>query len=292
MAIEDERTVASERDRCCIDMTTLRRMRRAWTWPLGLSRVHSGDPYPELRAGGFTRFDGTAQFYGRVHALLRTLGPAPTVLDLGAGRGVTEEGLLDIHRWLLDLRASAGKVVGVDVEDSVLTNPFVTEAHVIEPGGRLPIHDRAVDLVLCDHAFEHLVDPAAVARELRRVIREGGWICARTPNKWGYIALAARAVPNRLHAAVVRRAQPIREERDVFPTYYRLNTQADIAEQFPPSEFEHVIYGWEPELAYFATSRAAAAAVRSMGRLTPERLRPVLLVFLHRYGPVNSSSDL
>ena len=41
--------------------------------------------FPESYAGGFSRVDGTVQFYMRVRALLR---PDDTVLDLGAGRGV------------------------------------------------------------------------------------------------------------------------------------------------------------------------------------------------------------
>ena len=39
---------------------------------------------PERRAGGFTRDDGTVQFYLRINALLF---PEATLLDFGAGRG-------------------------------------------------------------------------------------------------------------------------------------------------------------------------------------------------------------
>jgi hypothetical protein len=39
---------------------------------------------PEITAGGFSRADGTIEFYQRVCALLRR---AAAVLDLGAGRG-------------------------------------------------------------------------------------------------------------------------------------------------------------------------------------------------------------
>lgn len=129
-----------------------------------------------------------------------------------------------------------------------------------------------------------------MARELTRVLCPGGWICARTPNRRGYIAVAARAVPDRLHARVLRRAadpptrrvQPLRREEDVFDTVYRLNTPADIAEHFPEVRYEHIIYGWESEPAYFANFPSAAALVRFAGRLTPQTLRPTLLVFLHR----------
>lgn len=243
------------------------------------------DPYPERRAGGFTRVDGSVQFYVRIHALLESLGPRPIVLDFGAGRGAAFDEGIPIHRSLLDLRSKAEKVIGVDVAEPVLGNPALTEAHVIAPGGSLPLSDRSVDLVVADHIFEHLSDPAPVARELTRVLRPAGWICARTPNRRGYIAVAARAVPNRLHSRVLRRVQPSRREEDVFDTVYNLNTLGDIAEHFPVAEYEHIIYGWDPEPAYVAKSASATALFRLLGRLTPEALRPMLLIFLRRRVP-------
>lgn len=243
------------------------------------------DPYPERHAGGFTRLDGGVQFYVRIHALLESLGRRPVVLDFGAGRGASFDEDDPIRRCLLDLRSKAEKVIGVDIADAVLGNPALTEAHVIAPGGPLPLGDQSVDLVVADHIFEHLADPAIVARELTRVLRPAGWICARTPNRWGYIAVAARAVPNRLHARVLRRVQPSRREEDMFDTVYHLNTPGDIAEHFPVEEYEHIIYGWEPEPSYVANSASATALFRLLGRLTPEALRPMLLVFLRRKVP-------
>ncbi|OWY62641.1 hypothetical protein B7486_57335, partial [cyanobacterium TDX16] len=40
--------------------------------------------YPEVGAGGFSRSDGTVEFWSRVQALVT---PGAHVLDLGAGRG-------------------------------------------------------------------------------------------------------------------------------------------------------------------------------------------------------------
>ncbi len=237
--------------------------------------------FPELGAGGFTRVDGTVQFYVRVRALLAELDE-PTVVDLGAGRGAGASSPVPIHRHLLDLRPLAKQVIGVDIDPAVEENPLVDTAHVIEESGVLPLADASVDLVVADHTFEHITDPTPVAAELTRVLRPGGWLCARTPNRWGYIALAAKVVPNRLHALALERLQPDRESRDVFPTAYRLNTPKAIRKHFPADRFDSIIIGWEPELAYGAGSRLASACSSVIARLTPERLRPVLLVFMRR----------
>jgi hypothetical protein len=74
--------------------------------------------------------------------------------------------------------------------------------------------------------FEHIEDPEWLARELLRIVKPRGLITAFTPNKFGYFAVAARMVPNRLHVGALSKIQPGRKAEDVFPTHYRLNTAA------------------------------------------------------------------
>lgn len=180
--------------------------------------------YPETAAGGYSSVDGTVQFYSRVRALLR---PEFIVLDLGAGRG---EGLLDdpvpFRRDLRTLRGHCADVIGCDVDPVVLSNPGLDRAFLISPDGRLALPDASVDVIVSDYVLEHIEDPAAFAAEVSRVLKPGGWFCARTPNYWGYIAVASRMIPNRLHAKVLARVQVGRKEKDVFPTWYRMGVVA------------------------------------------------------------------
>jgi len=84
--------------------------------------------YPEVAAGGFTRVDGTVEFYTRVNALLR---PDMVVVDYGAGRGrFVEDESAPLRRDLRTLQGKVAKVVGLDVDDAVLSNPVLDEAHV------------------------------------------------------------------------------------------------------------------------------------------------------------------
>ncbi len=249
------------------------------------------DPFPERRAGGFTRFDGSVNFYVRVRALLATPDVRPVVVDFGAGRGSDLDDALPIHAQLLDLRTTASRVIGIDIDESVLMNPRLTDAHVISAGDPIPMPDQSADMVLLDHVLEHITDPAPVASELHRILRPGGWICARTPNKWGYVAIASRLIPNHWHTRLLRLVQPDRRAEDVFPTFYRLNTRRAIKTAFPPEEFEHIVYTWEPEPAYAGRSTAMAMLFTLLRRATPDRVRPVLLIFLRRRqhpGPIRS----
>ena len=169
--------------------------------------------FPEVGAGGYSRRDGTLEFFGRVNALLDPNGVA---LDLGAGRGRgAVDDTVEYRRRMRVLRGKCRRVIGIDVDPAVLDNPGLDEAYVIEHDAPLPLDDSSVDLVVSDMTFEHIDHPAHTAAELTRVLRPSGWICARTPNRWGYIGIAANAIPNRWHVALLKYLQPQRDRKSV-----------------------------------------------------------------------------
>lgn len=190
--------------------------------------------YPERRFSEVYREDSKLLFFSIVSDLIDANS---TVLDLGAGRGQVVESARGYMRWLIDLRGRCKKLIGADIDPVVLTNPYVDEAIVMHPSGSISLPDNSVDCIACFAVLEHIADPASFAVEVERVLRPGGWLCGWTPNKWGYVGLSARMVPNRFHAKVAKRALPgdTREENDVFPTVYRLNTVGAIGRYFPSS---------------------------------------------------------
>lgn len=236
--------------------------------------------YPEAAVGGYTKLDGLVEFYTRVGTLVDR---DSHVLDFGAGRGAwaIEPGP-ELHRRLRRLRGRVARVVGTDVDPVVTTNPTLDEAHVVGLGEPLPFEDATFDLVVADHVLEHVdaEDAPAVAADLLRVLRPGGWLAARTPNKWGMIGLAARAVPNRLHVAVLERLQPDRRAEDVFPVRYAMNTRADLTRLFAPHAVH--VYGHASEPRYFGSSPTAWRLAAGADRLTPSRLAPTLMVFIQK----------
>ena len=235
--------------------------------------------FPELPAGGYSRIDGTVEFHQRVNALC---APDSVVVDFGAGRGRFVEDDVPFRRRLQNRRGCVRRVIGLDVDPAVLVNPTLDEAHVISVGAPLPMPDASVDLVVADHVFEHIDDPAWASRELDRVLRPGGWICARTPNRWGAIAVPARLVPNRWHDAVLARVQPDKQSRDTFPTRYLLNRPSALRRWFPPDRFDDCSYMHETEPAYAGRSPAAWTLFRGLAAITPAPLRSVYLVFLRK----------
>jgi len=236
--------------------------------------------FPEIEAGGFSRIDSTVQFYTRVNALLN---PDLVLLDFGAGRGVSHlEDVVPYRRELRNFRGKVREVIGADVDPVVVTNPSLDRALVLDPTGTIPLSDECVHLIVSDFTFEHIRDASHTASELNRILIPGGWICARTPNKYGYIALASQLVPEFLRMHVLRLVQPRREEQDVFKTFYRLNTLRALQGYFSPAEYEYFVYSWDAEPAYHANSKAFFRFLLMIHHITPPMFQTLLLIFLRK----------
>ncbi|MGB5835222.1 MAG: class I SAM-dependent methyltransferase [Thiohalocapsa sp.] len=236
--------------------------------------------FPETQAGGFSRRDGTVEFFSRVNALLTA---DAVVVDFGAGRGRgAAEDPVPYRRALRSLQAKCRRLVAVDIDDAVLQNPSVDEAHLVREGERLPFADSSIDLIVSDMTFEHIIDPEQTIAELKRVLKPGGWICARTPNRWGYIGIGANLIPNRFHASLLKYLQPQRNEVDIFPTTYRLNTYQAFSKIFPANQFINATYSYTSEPSYLAQAKAAWWIMLLVERIIPPKLAPFWHIFLQK----------
>lgn len=102
--------------------------------------------------------------------------PVKTILDLGCGTGRFSEALA-MH--------FDAQVIGLDPSTKMLdqARKKLRDARVrYQPGAgeAIPLADDSVDLVYMSMSFHHFTDPRAVARECRRVLREGAPAVLRT----------------------------------------------------------------------------------------------------------------
>ncbi|WRH76558.1 MAG: class I SAM-dependent methyltransferase [Sphingobium sp.] len=154
-------------------------------------------------------------FAERIHAVLRA---NDNVLDLGAGAGIIA---------VMNFRGKARRICGIDLDPRVIDNPYLDEGQVCDANS-IPYPDNSFDLIFSDNVFEHLEQPELVLKEAARVLKPGGRLLFKTPNRWHYMPLIARMTPHRFHQFINRLRG--RDEVDTFPTVYRANTPHDVQE--------------------------------------------------------------
>jgi SAM-dependent methyltransferase len=103
------------------------------------------------------------------------------VLDFGCGTGY------GTHR----IAGGCSSIVGVDISVDAISSATATftapnlQFELIEPVEHqtLPFEDHSFDVVLSFQVFEHLTDPGAYLREVRRVLAPGGTFICVTPDR-------------------------------------------------------------------------------------------------------------
>lgn len=150
--------------------------------------------------------------------ILKRLCRDANLLDLGAGAGVVAE---------MNFRGIVARVVGVDLDQRVLENPYLDEA-IVGDVGLLPFPNGEFDVVVADNVLEHLCEPDRVFAEVARVLKPGGVFLFKTPNRYHYVAVLASLLPLAFHRFYNKLRG--RLELDTFPTKYRANSRASIHE--------------------------------------------------------------
>ncbi len=238
----------------------------------------SYDPSIDL-IGHYAPLDGTIEFYGRINSLLK---PSYTVLDLGAGRGTWF--FADKSEYRRRLRSIKGKVqtfIGADVDEAVLSNQTTDENLLIEEG-RIPLPDSSVDVIICDFVLEHIANPTRFELEVYRVLKSGGFFCARTPHLLHYVSVAARCISDINHSRVLKLIQPRRKSEDTFPTAYKCNTMRAVSRYWGNDRWKHFSYIYCPHPSYYFDNRLVYCFLSAMHKILPRLLSANILVFLEK----------
>jgi SAM-dependent methyltransferase len=116
--------------------------------------------------------------------LLPHLSPGMRLLDVGCGPGSITLGLAEA--------LAPGEVVGVDIEPRIVERARAAAAEraglnvrfEVGDAYALPFPDAAFDAAFARSVLQHLSDPVAALREVRRVLRPGGVVGLRDGD-WG-----------------------------------------------------------------------------------------------------------
>lgn len=183
------------------------------------------------------------------------------VLDLGCGRG----GVVELIWREVELAA------GLDPDSPSLSEHRAQGMPVVRGvGERLPFATASFDLVVSVWVMEHLEQPEAMLREVRRVLRPGGHFVFLTPNLRNplmWLNRLGKALP-RLQRRLVPRLYG-RQEADTFPVRYRANTVRVLREQAGRSGLEVAELRVVPDPTYLALNGLMFRASVLSERLMP-----------------------
>jgi ubiquinone/menaquinone biosynthesis C-methylase UbiE len=155
----------------------------------------------------------------------RSLQAGDRWLDIGCGRQI-------VPGWAASEEEQRGwversqRLVGIDVDRALHEHPFLHN-RVIALGDALPFRAETFELVTANVVVEHVQRPEQVLTEIRRVLVPGGRFVFHTPNYKYYLIFLASLVPDAIRQRLVVWIEK-RNEADVFPTVYRMNTEKTI----------------------------------------------------------------
>lgn len=147
--------------------------------------------------------------------------PTTRWLEVGCGHQLWPE-------WIPgqeETAKTARLLVGLDPDAGSLQQNPVIHHRVV--GLTLPFRDGSFDLVTANMVFEHLEDPAAVLRDIGRVLAPGGVCIFHTANALYWQTVLGRSLPQWIKNTLVEFSEG-RDAADVYPTHYRINTERAI----------------------------------------------------------------
>jgi SAM-dependent methyltransferase len=211
--------------------------------------------------------------------LTRLLQPGVRWLDLGCGHEVFRPWTLLRGESENSLTQIPALSVGVDSDVPALRRNRSIPNRVAGSICALPFADCSFDVITANMVLEHASQPAAVLSEARRILRPTGVFVFHTPNKYFPASMLADLLPGGIKARLVARLTT-RAERDVYPTFYRINTESAISRQSKAAGFrikysqtvETLTYSPHRSLFLLALTVAWLLRRKCLGRLQADFL--------------------
>lgn len=171
--------------------------------------------------------------YRKLEAVLtESIKPCINILEQGCGRTAP---LLNKYRH------TGAMLHGVDLVDftSIHPNMNLVKSSIED----LPFKADEFDLLVSRSVMEHVNNPKLAYNEAFRVLMKGGRWIFLTPNRWDYVSIISRLVPNRFHGKVVHLTTG-REEDDILPVVYESNSWWQINDACKSAGFRNQTFDY------------------------------------------------
>ncbi len=165
--------------------------------------------------------DGTVLF---IDTLKKYCNPNFVVLDLGAGSAEEKPESYSI-KGLVKVN------IGVDINKEIYKNKIV-DKRVLGNVYSLPFGEEAFDIIYADYILEHIRFADDFVKEVRRVLKKGGFFIFRTPNAYHYVPLTAKAVSKISKFALLNFMRKYGSKNEISSLCYKMNTAGRLKKLF------------------------------------------------------------
>jgi len=188
--------------------------------------------------------------------------PTMIVLDAGCGkRSVIGEEKLKAH-----------KTVGLEASIDDLQLNSTVDLRVVGNLVNIPFKQGIFDLIVCRNVVEHLERPQEVFIEFNRLLKSGGLLMVRTPNKFNPIMFLSAILPLNVRTWIKKNLF-YDTEGDTFPTYYRCNSMGRMNKTLKRCGFQRTSTAYDGLMTYFNFSKILVTTITIYERITD--LRPL-----------------
>ena len=151
--------------------------------------------------------------------------PETDWLDVGCGRDLFPSNMPAATL----LAARCRSLTGIDPSDNIDENPLLH--HRAKCMLEEYVTDQRYDLITMRMVAEHIADPQGAVAALRRLLKPGGQVVIYTVYKFAPVSVISTLTPMWVHHAV-KSVMWEADEKDTFPTEYKMNTRATLRRQF------------------------------------------------------------
>jgi SAM-dependent methyltransferase len=215
-------------------------------------------------------------------SLRELITPSTVWLDIGCGHQVLPEWRFNAECELVNL---ASYVAGIDVDSASTSKHRTIKSIWTGDVQNLPFPDDSFTLITANMVVEHLANPRLVFAEIHRVLVPGGTFLFHTPNVNGYITAVNKYLPDRIKKLAAKVLNG-RDPDDVYPTFYRCNTEESIIYAASATGLEVERFLHIPSTAIFVRILPIAAVellwIRATMRQSLARFRTNIIVLLHK----------
>jgi SAM-dependent methyltransferase len=142
-----------------------------------------------------------------LRALLKSRGRC-RVLELGAGRGWASRLLAEDGHDVVATDILDDPQIGLGCAARLRDETATWFGTIVTPAESLPFHDHSFDVVFSFATLRHIVDMHRVLKEVERVLRPGGWLCAMHEPFRGGLTTGMQRLQNCLTYQLLRWWQP------------------------------------------------------------------------------------